>query len=855
MSEDGDEDAPGDDAGGSGDGGPTPPAGTGGTDDPGDGAGPDGRDGEKSRANVPDAGDRAGSADGPGDDTDADAGDGTPSHAVDDAPATGSGESSLARLRAVTDSRVGLAVVGITVLALAGRLLLLGDRVAHWDEGRVAYWTLQYAQTGYFEYRPVVHGPFLFQVNEFLFSFVGSNDFVSRLPVAVVGGLLPASAWLFRERLKGAETVALAGLLALNPLLVYYSRFMRNDVLVAAFMFFALGFVVRAYDSGNGWYAVPAGLTMALGFTAKENAIVYLVCWFGAAALLLDHRLLDSVRGARARLTGSAARDGLREGVRSDALRLVGVAGILALNPYVAFRTLEGSSVLPYAFAGAVLAGYLVAIRDAEIPEHLAVVGASLALVVGVGTAGPAVLSPVTWLLAIGLFGVGAYRALDRGANPWHYVTAFAFVFFAFDVASGLSHLETMLGYTLFWLLAGAMLVDETLFADDTRSTRSPLGRLTGTFPPTLAAYAVTIGTLVFFYAPRHPDPNELGLWNAVGRTLRLQPGMLVDVFEDALLGGATDMWYHWVEGADVSFEVYRERLDTMIATMIHSAGLLFAFSAIGFVYDRWSGGGPRDVVAMGGYWGFVSVLGYPYATDIWAPWIAVHAIVPLAIPAAVGLAGVYALGRDSFDRGDVLTGTLVGVLLIALVAPAAVTAVDVSYVNSSGEERMIADLTGDEQRQRQYVLQWAQPDNGLKDTLGTVRKVAESNDGTDVLFVGTTPPGDEDNEHWYVPDEQVCLERPPVHLPEDTCEVAGLSWHSRLPLPWYLESYGASVESTHPDTDLGNVSEFPPVVFAYDWDQNEVGPALPDRYEAHEHPFKLWYEGIVVYVDTEAVP
>ena len=98
--------------------------------------------------------------------------------------------------------RTTLAVLAIAALALLARLVFLGERVAHWDEGRVGYDILRYVATGAWEYRPIVHGPFLPQVNRFVFELLGASDFTARLVVAVVGGLFPLSALLFRERLR-----------------------------------------------------------------------------------------------------------------------------------------------------------------------------------------------------------------------------------------------------------------------------------------------------------------------------------------------------------------------------------------------------------------------------------------------------------------------------------------------------------------------------------------------------------------------------------------------------------------------------------------------------------------------------
>jgi uncharacterized protein (TIGR03663 family) len=184
-----------------------------------------------------------------------------------------------------------LAVAGIAVVALALRFAFLGARVAHWDEGRVAYWTYHYLQTGDLHYRFIVHGPFIQVVNRHLFGLLGANDAASRAVVALVGGLLPTTALLLREHLGRTEVVVLALLLAANPILLYYSRFSRSSLLVAAFMFAAFGLIVRALDTRRPRYVHAGVVLVALGFTAKENAAVYLLVWLGASVLLVDHEL------------------------------------------------------------------------------------------------------------------------------------------------------------------------------------------------------------------------------------------------------------------------------------------------------------------------------------------------------------------------------------------------------------------------------------------------------------------------------------------------------------------------------------------------------------------------------------
>lgn len=194
-------------------------------------------------------------------------------------------------IRPIFQNRLTKIIILLTLFALFIRFVFIGDRIAHWDEARVALWTLNYLETGEFHYRYIIHGPFVQIVNRLIFAVLGANDFTARAIVALIGGLLPLTALLFREHLRDVEIIGLAFLLAANPILLYYSRFFRSSLLIAAFMFTAFGLFVRAYDTRQARYVHAAIVFVALGFTAKENAAIYLLVWLGAVVLLIDHEL------------------------------------------------------------------------------------------------------------------------------------------------------------------------------------------------------------------------------------------------------------------------------------------------------------------------------------------------------------------------------------------------------------------------------------------------------------------------------------------------------------------------------------------------------------------------------------
>jgi uncharacterized protein (TIGR03663 family) len=530
-----------------------------------------------------------------------------------------------------------LALLGIAVVAVGIRLYALGWRVFHWDEARVGYWTLRYLETGQWEYRAIVHGPLLFHVNEILFGLFGASDAVARGFVALVGGLLPLSAWLFRNRLSNVEVVVLASALAVDPTLLYYGRFMRNDVLVAGFALVALGFAVRYLQRDRRWSFAAAVLALALAFGTKEIALVVLGLWGGAVLLLLDHRLF-------------VARE-------------------------------EGAA----------------------------------------------------WT-----------------AVAWNWVT----------------RTKAALASRVRLLAAGAL------------------------------EFVVVI---VLLYAPRP------GLYRALG-----DPTQLPGVLQAATIGSARELVGVWIQGGhEHSYVAYL--VDALQTTAFVSLPLV-GFAVIGFLYDRYTDESPRDLVSFAFYWGVTMYLLYPAITDISSPWSLVHSLVPLAIPAAVGLGLVIEQAIEFREQADTVGLAVVGLVLLAVVAQVGVTAVQTSYQQPQDDANPL--------------VQYGQPGGHMQETLADVEAIAGAHEGTDVLFYG---------DHFAVPDESVA-DNPPV---------SG-DWLNRLPLAWYLERAGARTDSA---TSVEALQDPPPVVIARVEHYSELEPVL-DGYDANAYEITSHGTETLVFVD-----
>jgi TIGR03663 family protein len=639
----------------------------------------------------------------------------------------------------MTQSRVDrtlLALIGVTLLALVTRLWNLGGRVFHWDEGRVGYWTLRYAETGEFSYAPIIHGPFIPLVNGAVFDTLGASDATARLVVAVIGGLVPLSVWLFRKHLRDTEVVIAGALFGFNPLLIYYSRFMRNDVLVAGFTLAALGFAVRALDTRQIRYGYPAVAFLALSLTTKANTLLYLLCFGGAAVLLVDQRLVR-------RASAEPVRDILREWAGATVHEVKRVGG--GTHPFARLTAhLVGMAVV---FTVIIVAFY------APRPFVYEALGqpSQWTDLLRVSTVGAATELWDLWITG-GMQGNPyfeyLYGKLDTLANTAAVVVGFAVIGFLVD---GYTGEPARAAATQTAADGSGELPADT--ADETSPPNQPSGSLDG-----LDSYT--------------PDATASDTRDT-----------------------DSDSQFQWLDTTAGSETVE----DTP---------------------------GSRPLVAFAAYWGLASLIGYPVATDILAPWSTVHIVVPLVFPAAVGLAWVVKTGVVALDSRDRVNLALAGVVLLVAIGGVAVPAA--TYWNT-------ADPGHD------AIIQYSQPDNEVRGLTDDIAAVAPGNEGPDVMFVGTELPGR--GETFYLENESVANQQP-----------AAGGWYDRLPLPWYLERAGAEPVSVPPNTSAAAVAaEAPPVVIAHVDDRERLEPHL-DGYTSHEYTMRQDDFRVVVFTDRTVI-
>ena len=118
----------------------------------------------------------------------------------------------------------------------------------------------------------MLHGPLQMQLTSLIFFLFGDTDVTARTLYVSAGTILVILPIFFRNLLGKHGAIMVSVLLSISPSMVYFSRFARNDILVALLTF---GMVITMWNylvSGNKKNLYLMSALLALSFSTKENA-------------------------------------------------------------------------------------------------------------------------------------------------------------------------------------------------------------------------------------------------------------------------------------------------------------------------------------------------------------------------------------------------------------------------------------------------------------------------------------------------------------------------------------------------------------------------------------------------------
>ncbi len=187
--------------------------------------------------------------------------------------------------------------LALILVALGMRLWDLGSRALHHDESlhAVYSWYL-YTGRGY-EHNPLMHGPFQFHGVALMDLLFGDSNVTSRLLAALSGTALVAMPLLLRYRLGRVGALATATLLAFSPMMLYFSRFTREDIYMAVWTLGLVSLMWRYLDMGRNRYLYLFSLFLALAFATKENTYILVAILGGFLFILSIEEIVGWLRG------------------------------------------------------------------------------------------------------------------------------------------------------------------------------------------------------------------------------------------------------------------------------------------------------------------------------------------------------------------------------------------------------------------------------------------------------------------------------------------------------------------------------------------------------------------------------
>lgn len=159
----------------------------------------------------------------------------------------------------------------VLIAAVVTRFYALGTRGMSHDESLHAVYSLDLYRSGNYQHNPMMHGPFLFHANAFIYFLFGVSDATARVMPALAGIGTIVAAWFYRRWIGPTGALLTALLLLFSPSILFHSRYIRNDIYIVFFsMVWIYGMFRFVEDRKMKWLYLTV-TAMALGFASKEN--------------------------------------------------------------------------------------------------------------------------------------------------------------------------------------------------------------------------------------------------------------------------------------------------------------------------------------------------------------------------------------------------------------------------------------------------------------------------------------------------------------------------------------------------------------------------------------------------------
>ncbi|HKY53353.1 MAG TPA: flippase activity-associated protein Agl23, partial [Anaerolineales bacterium] len=164
---------------------------------------------------------------------------------------------------------------GIILLAIITRFYDLGTRVMSHDESLHTYFSwLLYRGQGY-QHTPMMHGPWQFHLIALSYFLFGASDFTARIPAALFSIATIWMTWYWRRYLGTWGAIIAALMMVISPYMLFYGRYVREDVYAGFSGVLLLYSILRYFESGRSKYLFLVTIALIIHFLDKESSFIY----------------------------------------------------------------------------------------------------------------------------------------------------------------------------------------------------------------------------------------------------------------------------------------------------------------------------------------------------------------------------------------------------------------------------------------------------------------------------------------------------------------------------------------------------------------------------------------------------
>jgi uncharacterized protein (TIGR03663 family) len=164
--------------------------------------------------------------------------------------------------------------VGLMAVIVFTRLWDLGARTYCHDESIHAWEAWKLVTGRGYTHSPVYHGPFLYHLTALVFALFGDTDVTGRLATSLAGIGITFAPLAMKKWLGKKGVLAATLLMAISPVLMHRSRYIRHDQFAILFNLMQIIASLRYLQQQKPRYLYVIAASTALGFAGKETSFI-----------------------------------------------------------------------------------------------------------------------------------------------------------------------------------------------------------------------------------------------------------------------------------------------------------------------------------------------------------------------------------------------------------------------------------------------------------------------------------------------------------------------------------------------------------------------------------------------------